>query len=313
MKILLIGGTGLLGSYLLPKLVANGHVVSALTRKASNLAKIRDIGAHGFQGDILQPQAIIEAIPAEPDLIILLAMPGITPGKKVNKKRKAALKAEVNGFFRNSMELAIRYHAPIILPSGTSFQTREGETADETWPIDRTGLMSIGSETDEMVRQAIRTGSPEIIQLIFGRIYGNGGLFRFQYEMLMRNRYKIIGMGENHMPLIHAGDAASAIIASMDKKPYGEKFIIADDIAVSQKDFVYYMAGLMGVKKPGHIPGPVIKLVLGRDLYKLISMNCRVSNHKAKKMLDWEPEYKSYKTGLQQTIKEMQEKQPCFS
>jgi nucleoside-diphosphate-sugar epimerase len=240
-------------------------------------------------------------------------MPGITPGKRVNKKRKAALKAQVNGFFRNSFELAVRYQAPIILPSGTSYQTREGETADETWPINRTGLTAIGSDTDEMVQHAIGTGSPRIIQLIYGRIYGNGGLFRFQYDMLKRNRYKIIGKGENHMPLIHASDAADAIMASIDKKPFGEKFIIADDTSVSQKDFTYYMAALMGVNKPGSIPGPVIKMVLGRDLYEIIRMNCRVSNQKAKTMLDWEPEYKSYRTGLQHTIKEMQNKKPYFS
>jgi hypothetical protein len=44
-----------------------------------------------------------------------------------------------------------------------------------------------------MINRAVRTGKPEIIQLIYGRIYGNGGLFRFQYDMLKKNRFKIIG------------------------------------------------------------------------------------------------------------------------
>ena len=37
-------------------------------------------------------------------------------------------------------------------------------------------------------------------------------------------------------------------------------------------------------------------------------MNCKVSNEKAKRMLDWKPEYPSYKEGLEATIKEMKEK-----
>ena len=76
------------------------------------------------------------------------------------------------------MNLAIHFNVPIILPSGTSYQTGHGEIADETWPIRRVGLTEVGSDTDEMINRAVRTGKPEIIQLIYGRIYGNGGLFR---------------------------------------------------------------------------------------------------------------------------------------
>ena len=131
----------------------------------------------------------------------------------------------------------------------------KAKLADETWPIRRAGLTEIGSDTDDMIKQAVITGRPEIIQLIYGRIYGNGGLFRFQYEMLKKNRYKIIGKGENHIPVIHASDAAKAIIKSIEKKPFGEKFIIADDTPVNQRDFTNHMADLMDLRRPGRIPG----------------------------------------------------------
>jgi nucleoside-diphosphate-sugar epimerase len=42
-------------------------------------------------------------------------------------------------------------------------------------------------------------------------------------------------------------------------------------------------------------------------------MNCKVSNEKAKKILDWHPEYPSYKEGLKETIREIKEKKNCFS
>ena len=200
----------MVGSYLLPKLVKDGHDIYAVTRAASKIDKINDIGARGIQGDILEPQEILKELPEKPEFIILLAMPGITPGKRINKKRKAVLRAETVGFFRNSMDLAIYFNAPIILPSGTSYQTGLSEIADETWPIRRVGLTEVGRDTDEMINQALRIGRPEFIQLIYGRIYGNGGLFRFQYDMLKKNRYKIIGKGENYIPVIHANDAASA-------------------------------------------------------------------------------------------------------
>ena len=304
MNILLIGGTGVVGSYLLPELVAKKYNVFALTRSEERIQKINSLGATGILGDILRPGAFIKSI-SNVDLIILLAMPNVKPGKRVTRKMFKELKEETNGFFKNSMELAVRYSVPVILPGGTSYHTAGNEMADETWPIRRTGLTRIGSDTDKMVNDAIQSKKPGIIQLIYGKIYGNGGLFRFMYDMVDKGRFKIIGKGENYIPNIHAKDAALAIIKAAEILPVGEKFIIADDEHVSQKDFAYYMADMMGRKRPGRVPGFIIKAVIGGDLYEIIKMDCRVSNAKAKRHLHWKPEYPSYKEGLKAVIQEI--------
>jgi len=313
MKILVIGGTGLVGSYLLPRLVERGNEVFALTRTKDKIERINKLGAFGLLGDIRNPQAFKSNLPDKLDIIVLLAMPSVKPGQRMTKKRKEELRKETNDFFRNSMDLAVHFNIPIILPSGTSFKTENNEIADETWPILRIGLTEIGKDTDEMVNQAIKTQKPKVIQLLYGKIYGNGGLFRFMYNMMEKGRSKIIGKGDNCIPNIHASDAASAIVKAIEKLPIGEKFIIADDTAVSQRDFAIYMAELMNKKQPGHIPAFIIKLVLGNDFYEIIRLNCKVSNLKAKRLLDWKPEYPSYKEGLEETIKEMQEKKNYFA
>jgi nucleoside-diphosphate-sugar epimerase len=313
MKILVIGGTGLVGSHLLPRLVENNNEVYALTRTGDKIARIEKLGIHGILGDIRKPQTFKNDLPDKLDMIVLLAMPSVKPGHRMTRKRKAELREETNDFFRNSMDLAVRYDVSIILPGGTSYRTEKDEIADETWPILRIGLTEIGKDTDEMVNQAIKTNRPKVIQLIYGKIYGNGGLFRFIYEMMAKGRGKIIGKGENFIPNIHASDAAAAIIKAIEKMPVGEKFIIADDTPVTQRDFTIYMAELMNKKRPGHIPGFVIKLVLGKDFYEIVRMNCKVSNAKAKKILAWHPEYPSYKNGLEVTIKEMQAKKNYFA
>jgi nucleoside-diphosphate-sugar epimerase len=313
MRILIIGGTGLVGSYLLPRLVANKNEVYALTRSESKIERIEKLGAHGILGDIRNPREFERDLPDRLDMIVLLAMPSVKPGHRMTKKRKAELREETNDFFRNSLDLAIRCNAPIILPGGTSYQTNNDEIADETWPILRTGLTEIGADTDEMVNQAIKTNRPRVIQLIYGKIYGNGGLFRFMYDMMAAGRSKIIGDGENFIPNIHASDAAAAIIRAIEKMPVGEKFIIADDTPVAQKDFAFHMAELMKKKRPGRIPGFIVKLVLGKDFFEIVRMNCKVSNAKAKKMLDWHPEFPSFENGLAETIKEMKEKRNYFA
>jgi 2-alkyl-3-oxoalkanoate reductase len=313
MRILVIGGTGLVGSYLLPRLVANNNEVYALTRTGNKIERINKLGAYAILGDIRNPQAFKKDLPDRLDMIVLLAMPSVKPGHRMTRKRKAELREETNDFFRNSMDLAVHYDIPIILPGGTSYKTGIDEIADETWPILRIGLTDIGKDTDEMVERAIQLNHPRVMQLIYGKIYGNGGLFRFMYEMMAKGRSKIIGNGENFIPNIHARDAAAAIIKAIEKMPVGEKFIIADDTPVTQKDFTIHMAGLMDKKRPGHIPGFVVRLVLGKDFYEIVRMNCRVSNAKAKKILDWHPEFPSYENGLAVTIKEMKEKRNYFA
>jgi len=312
MKIFLIGGTGLVGSYLLPKLIDNDNEVFVLTRNESNIEKIKQSGAYGILGDIRNTQLFKNDLPQNIDMIILLAMPGVKPGHRITKKRKAELRKETNDFFRNSMDLAIHYNIPVILPGGTSYSTGKNEIADETWPVLRVGLTEIGKDTDEMVNMAIKTNNPKIIQLIYGRIYGNGGLFRFMYNMMEKGRSKIIGKGDNYIPNIYAGDVANAIMKAIERMPIGEKFIIADDTPVTQKDFTLYMAELMNKKRPGKIPGFVIKLILGKDFYEIIRMNCKVSNKKAKKVLGWHLKYPSYKEGLPETIKEIKENKNYF-
>jgi len=313
MKILIIGGTGLVGSYLLPELVENNHEIYALTRKAGKIERINESGAYGILGDIRNPQTFNRDLPDRLDMIVLLAMPGVKPGHRMTRKRKAELREETNDFFRNSMALAIHYDIPVILPGGTSYRTEKDKIADETWPILRIGLTEIGTDTDEMVNKAIKTNKPGIIQLIYGKIYGNGGLFRLVYERMQKGRVIIIGRGDNYIPNIYAGDAASAIIKAIEKMPVGEKIIIADDTPVTQKDFTIFMAELMNKNRPVHIPGWLVKRVLGSDFFEIIRMNCKVSNVKAKKLLDWHPQYPSYREGLAVTIKEMKEGKNYFA
>jgi nucleoside-diphosphate-sugar epimerase len=313
MRVFLIGGTGLVGSYLIPELIEKGHEVYALTRDAGKIEKIGKLGAYGILGDIRTPSLFTKLLPEKPGAIVLLAMPGIKPGQRINKSMKDELRADTNDFFRKSMYLATLYNCPVILPGGTSYNTENNEIADEKWPIIRKGLTEIGSDTDEMVNEAIRTGNPEVIQLIYGKIYGNGGLFRFMYSLAEKRGIKVIGKGENYIPNLYAGDAASAIIKTLEKLPVGERFIIADDTPVTQKDFSFYMAELMKKKKPGHIPPFIFRLITGRDFYEVIRMNCKVSNAKAKKMLDWQPVYPSYKEGVKETFREIREKKNSFS
>ncbi len=52
MKIFITGATGVLGKAVVPRLIADGHTVSALSRSEANRQLLQDFGAHPVQADL---------------------------------------------------------------------------------------------------------------------------------------------------------------------------------------------------------------------------------------------------------------------
>ena len=71
MKIFVIGGTGFLGSFLVPRLAAAHHDVSVLTRHMEKKDSVEKMGAAWIIGDILKPDDFL-SYTKKPELIILL-------------------------------------------------------------------------------------------------------------------------------------------------------------------------------------------------------------------------------------------------
>lgn len=62
MKVFVTGGSGFLGSYLIPELVQKGHIVFALARSSKSIAKIQALGGHAVQGDVTDSKGLETAM-----------------------------------------------------------------------------------------------------------------------------------------------------------------------------------------------------------------------------------------------------------
>ncbi len=157
-----------------------------------------------------------------------------------------------------------------------------------------------------MLSEVIEQGSPPLIQMLPGQIYGPGGLFLFMYNMMKQGKYRYVGSGNNYIPRIHVDDCAEAYVQVLEKMPIGARYIIADDKPCTVREFSDFMADCMNVSRPKSVPGFILRLVLGKLLYQNLTMNCRVSNAKAKNELGWKLKYPSYREGLPETIKALE-------
>ena len=84
MKSLILGGTGLLGTHLVPKLIARGYDVSVLSRNSAALSELESRGVNGILGDLLDPDAFISTLTPH-DVVVSIAMP-IEFGRMSQKK-----------------------------------------------------------------------------------------------------------------------------------------------------------------------------------------------------------------------------------
>jgi nucleoside-diphosphate-sugar epimerase len=300
MHILVIGGTGFLGSHLVPKLQTSGHEVSILTRSKEHLRRVEAQGASGIVGDIQELSSFADNIPAF-DLIINIAMPPIKPGR-ISRRKFQLLRGQATLYIANALSLARTHECPLFLTLGTSFHSDTGRVFTENDPIQRFGIAKIGELADDLIEEALDTSSPPCIVFMPGQIYGPGGLFLTMYRWIENGRYRIVGKGGNRIPRIHVDDAAAAYALAVEKLPLREKFILADDTPCTVREFTEHMAARMGVPTPKSVPRFIIRRVLGRLLTETITMDCMVSNAKAKERLGWAPAYPSYREGLDATI-----------
>ena len=302
MKVFVLGGTGLLGSYLVPKLLSRGYDVTVLSRNALALSELESRGVKGILGDLLEPESFISTLTPQ-DVVVSIAMP--LEFGRMSRKKFELVSERTTKFTRSALDIGYKLECPIIFTLGTSYRTGPGEVADETWPIERFGLTLAGVEAERLIQEAGAEGHP-IIQMIPGQIYGPGGMFLKMYQMLKSGKFGVVGKGANHIPRIHVEDCAEAYALAIEKLPIDESFIVADDTPCTMREFMDFMASCAGRSKPRTIPRILARIIMGKLLLETMGIDCIVSNAKLKEVLGWELKYPSYREGLPAAIEALQ-------
>lgn len=299
MNILLIGGTGFLGSHLVKRLIDRRHEVTIISRNPYHDMLFDKSRVRFIKGDILQADKI--EIPGRVDVLVYTAMIPFKPGKISDKKFKE-LERITGQYLNNTIELAKRLTCPLILTSGASFDTKGNEIADESWPIARKGMAALGRCYDEMIDIIKRDSSIPLIEMLPAQIYGNGGMFGKVINMAKNGRIVILGGGNNFLPRIHVNDCADAYVLAIEKLPVGKRFIISDNENVRVKDFMLHLAKAFGARKIINIPNPLLRVVTGKHIFNTLTMNTKVSNDLIKRELGWTPNYPSYREGIKSLL-----------
>ncbi len=260
MRIFLAGASGVIGRRLVPRLVDEGHQVTALTRSAEKIGALREMGAEPVVGDVLDAERLRPLmVAAAPDVVIqhLTDLPANLNPRNVKRAYAAndrvrgqgsanlvaaAAHAGARRYVAQSVSFLYRPAGPHVLEEDAPLWT------DAPEPFGRSIRLHV-----DMEQRIIDNPHFDGLVLRFGFWYGPGTTFAhdgYTAAQVRRRRYPIVGDGAAMGQFIHIDDVASATVAALDRGAPGA-YNITDDDPAPMRDWLPAYAEALGAPPPG--------------------------------------------------------------
>jgi 2-alkyl-3-oxoalkanoate reductase len=314
MKVFVAGASGAVGRRLVPKLVAAGHQVTAMTRSAAKVDELRALGAEVAVADALAKPAVMQAVMrAEPDVVIhqLTAL-----ARATNYRRFDDVFAQTNRLrTEGTAHLIAAAHAAgarrLIAQSYGGWNYARTGTAPkvEDDPFDpsppthqRASLQAIR----QLEAAVLGANGLEGVVLRYGSFYGPGTNMAADGDIgaLVRKRgLPLIGNAAGVWSFAHVEDAAEAAVLAIDRGAPGV-YNVADDEPAPVSRWLPAFAEALGAKLPRHVPTWIGRLAAGEVAVSMMTQIRGTSNVKAKRELGFTPRYPSYREGFRDGIAE---------
>ena len=152
----------------------------------------------------------------------------------------------------------------------------------------------------DMERQVLQADALDGLVLRYGFFYGRGTAYApdgYFAREVRRRRFPIVGSGDGVTSFIHVEDAAGATVAAVERGAPGI-YNVCDDEPAPGREWIPVYAQAMGAKRPFRVPKFIARLAAGPAAVTLTATLRGASNAKAKRELDWQPRYPSWRRGF---------------
>jgi len=304
MRVLVAGASGALGTRLVARLIERGHEVVGTYRSPGHGDRVGGLGAKAVQLDLLDARAVLDVVSqAQPEAIVhqATALAQASFGRNLDRTF-----AETNRLRTTGTDALVAAAQTVRVPrlvaqsfapyryerAGTPVKT-EHDALDTHPPASARQTFAAMDHLDETVTRA---GG---IALRYGGFYGDSdpATERGLLGPIRKRRYPIIDDGAGMMCFVHLDDAATATALAVEHGGAGI-FNIVDDEPAPMREWVPFVAQLLGVKPPRHVPMWVAATIAGREPAAMLG-SCRgASNALARRELGWELRYPSWRQGF---------------
>lgn len=307
LRIFIAGATGVLGRRLVPQLVERGHHVTGSTRHSA--ATVSELGAEPAVVDPLDAATLREAVlRARPDVVVhqLTALGDLKFGRNFDKTFAMTNRLRTEGT-DNLLAAARAAGARRLVwqsyagwPVARDGDAVKGEDAplDPEPPADARESLAAIKYLEAVVTEAGGT------VLRYGGFYGPGTSLTEggeHAELLRKRRFPVGGNGAGVWSLVHIDDAAAATVAAIETGTPGI-FNVVDDEPARASELVPGLAAAFGAPPPRRLPGWLVRLLAGEQMYSMMTCIRGASNAKAKRELGWRPAHSWRELGLRDSL-----------
>lgn len=275
---LVILGCGYIGDRLARTALAAGRTVRVCARSLSRLAPLAELGAEVKYVDAAMVKQFTGALSGLPGATVVYSVPPVTalpPGHAVRAALQSAYGAGAGCFVHFSS-------------SGLYGDSPDDDVwIDDDTPValDDTGMAAVRSDEDAVAthRYGLRTA---ILRL--APVYGPGRGVRAR---LLAGTYKLLDDGEHAISRIHIDDAVGAVFAAETHAPHQSRFLVADDLPTTQREYATWLCERLG------LPLPPSRPTLAPGKPRVPHRNRRIRNTGIKSALGFTLRYPTYREG----------------
>jgi nucleoside-diphosphate-sugar epimerase len=246
MRILVTGGTGLLGGRLIPKLAGNGHQVFALTRSASSHAKLRALGAlpvdANLESNVLLPLPAVDAV-VHAAALFRFSGPR-EPFFRTNvdgtvKLLAAAEKAGATTF--------VHISAAGVIMDDAGTPVRAADESAPTFPDHFSAYLASKARAEAIVLAADKPGF-RALALRPPALWGPGDPFsRALPQAINAGNFAFIDRGDYAFATCHVDNVVEAVQCALERGEGGRAYFITDQEKRTFREFVASLASIQGL------------------------------------------------------------------
>jgi nucleoside-diphosphate-sugar epimerase len=281
-RILVLGGTGSIGSPIVRELMHRGHDVWALARSAASAASLREAGATAVDGDIGSPESWAATLP-NLDAVIHAACDFNSDMEAIDRRLLDTLLPA----------LAAQPKKPRFIYTGGCWLF--GATG-EAVATERSAFRPLAAFA-WMVPQLQRIlASREIDGIVIhpAMVYaGAGGVFsRFAQDAAERDRVRVVESEAVRWPLAHSEDLANLYALALERASAGSSYIGVAIEGLSVGKIARAFSDRFGARhrEPEIVSADAIASELG-EWARGYALDQRLSGAKARRELGWQPRH----------------------
>ena len=246
MRILVTGGTGLLGGRMILKFAGAGHQVFALTRSASSHAKLRALGASPVDGDLDGSSPL--SLPAVDAVVHAAAL------FRFSGPREPFLRTNVDatGRLLASAEKAgartfVQISAAGVIMDDAGTPIRDADESAPTFPNHFSAYLASKARAEAMVLAANKPGL-RTLALRPPALWGPGDPFsRALPQAINSGQFAFIDRGDYAFATCHVDNVVEAVQCALERGDGGRAFFIADREKLTFREFVAALASVQGL------------------------------------------------------------------